>query len=80
MVKYEDLLKELHVKPVHYNQICEEQCPQKKTCARIRGVINLIDQIITKMSVKFKIFQGFEQIVVGSLKEQSKIGGIGIVS
>ena len=80
MVKYEDLLKELHVKPVHYNQTCEEQCPQKKTCARIRGVINLIDQIMTKMSVKFKIFQGFEQIVVGSLKEQSKIGGIGIVS
>ena len=80
MVKYEDLLKELHVKPVHYNQTCEEQCPQKKTCARIRGVINLIDQIITKMSVKFKIFRGFEQIVVGSLKEQSKIGGIGIVS
>ena len=79
-VKYEELLKELHVKPVHYiDEECEDQCPQKKTCARIREVTKLLDQIMKKMAEKFKIFEGSQQIVVGSLKEQSKIGGIGMV-
>ena len=84
LVKYEELLKELHVKTVHYKEeeikICKDECPQKKICARIRDVISLLDQIMKKMTEKFPIFEGFQQIVVGSLKEQSKIGGIGLVS
>ena len=83
LVKYETLLKELHVPPVHYKEedekTCEDQCPQKKTCGRIREVIKLLDQIMDKMSQKFPIFKDSQQIVVGSLKEQTKIGGIGMV-
>ena len=84
LVKYEELLKELHVKPVHYKpeevKTCEDQCPQQNCCACIRDVINLLDQIMEKMSEKFPIFKDVKIIVVGSLKEQTKIGGLGIIS
>ena len=79
LVTYQTLLDELHVGPVHYKKEevkdCNDLCPQK-TCGQIRAVINLLDQIMNKIAEKFPIFNGFQQIVVGSLKEQTKIGKI----
>ena len=45
-------------------------------CGRVRDVIELLKQILILMSDKFPIFKGVSTIVVGSLKEQTKIGDI----
>ena len=45
-------------------------------CGRVRDVIELLKQILNLMSAKFPIFKGVSTIVVGSLKEQTKIGDI----
>ena len=45
-------------------------------CRRIRDVIQLLKQILKIMSEEFPIFKDVSTIVVGSLKEQTKIGDI----
>ena len=75
-IDFQTLLKSLHVPIVHYEKNCHEECPQKITCTRIRDVVGLLKQILNKMSETVPIFRYVSTIVVGSLKEQTKIGDI----
>ena len=75
-IDFKTLLAKLHVPIVHYHEDCEEDCGQKMVCGRVRDVIELLKQILNLMSDKFPIFKGVSTIVVGSLKEQTKIGEI----
>ena len=80
VVSFETLLEDLHVPPVHFKEEdigpCIAHCHQKIICKRIREVKKLLDQILTKMSRRFKIFEDVSVIIVGSLKEGTKIGDI----
>ena len=78
LIPFENILEALHVQPVHYktNQTCSKSCNQKMICQRIKDVNGLIDQMMIKLSQKFSIFEGSTPIVVGSLKEGTKIGKI----
>ena len=82
LLKYETLIKRLHSQVVHYDgkhleeNKCPDDCSQKSTCKRIRDVLYLLDQIVKKMSVAYPIFKNVISIVVGSIKEQTKIGKI----
>ena len=80
MINYETILENLHVPPVHYNRediaSCDEKCPQKSICSRVRDVTGLLEQILRKMSEEFPIFKDVATIVVGSLKEGTKLGGV----
>ena len=80
LINYETLLENLHVPPVHYNrediESCDEKCSQKSICRRVRDVTGLLEQILTKMSEVFPIFKDVATIVVGSLKEGTKLGGV----
>ena len=75
-ISFGTLLTKLHVPAVLYNEDCNEECEQKMICGRVREVIELLKQILNLMSDKFPIFKGVSTIVVGSLKEQTKIGDI----
>ena len=79
-IAFQTLLDNLHVPTVHYKREdiieCEDKCLQSTTCKRIRDVTNLIDQILNRMSEEFPIFKDVATIVVGSLKEGTKVGGI----
>ena len=75
-ISFGTLLAKFHVPAVHYNEDCDEDCEQKMVCGRVRDVIELLKQILNLMSAKFLIFKGVSTIVVGSLKEQTKIGEI----
>ena len=82
LIGFETLIKHLHAQIVHYNgehykeNKCPDDCSQKTDCRRIRDVLFLLDQIVKKMSIEFPIFKDVISIVVGSLKEQTKIGKI----
>ena len=71
-IDFHTLLERLHVPSVHYNGTCNEECTQKIVCGRIRDVIQLLNQILSKMSEQFPIFKDVSTILVGSLKEQTK--------
>ena len=79
-IAFKTLLDNLHVPTVHYKRgdiiECEDKCLQSTTCKRIRDVTDLIDQILNRMSEEFPIFKDVATIVVGSLKEGTKVGGI----
>ena len=49
---------------------------QNQTCERIRNVISLVKQILKEMSKQLPIFKNAQVVVVGSLKEQAKIGNV----
>ena len=80
IINYETILENLHVPPVHHNrediESCNEKCPQKSICSRVRDVTELLGQILSKMSEEFPIFKDVATIVVGSLKEGTKLGGV----
>ena len=80
IINYDTILENLHVPPVHYNrediESCDEKCPQKSICSRVRDVTELLGQILSKMSEEFPIFKDVATIVVGSLKEGTKLGGV----
>ena len=82
LIGFETLIKHLHAQIVHYKgkhleeNKCPDNCSQKTDCRRIRDVLFLLDQIVKKMSDEFPIFKDVISIVVGSLKEQTKIGKI----
>ena len=78
LIPFDTILEALRVPPVHYkrDQHCDNDCKQKVTCQRIREVNGLIDQMMEILSEKFPIFKDFSTIVVGSLKEVTKIGQI----
>ena len=80
IINYDTILENLHVPPIHYNiediESCDEKCPQTSICSRVRDVTELLGQILSKMSEEFPIFKDVATIVVGSLKEGTKLGGV----
>ena len=82
LIKYEELIEHFHAKPAHFNEEhsnmeeCPDSCDQKMVCERIRDVQKLIDQILMKMSERFPIYKDVRSIIVGSVKERTKVGKI----
>ena len=85
LIKYEELIKHLHAPPIHYrgsNLVsdaplkCPDDCVQKMICGRVRDAISLVDQIMLKMSLLYPIFKNVTSLVVGSVKERTKVGKI----
>ena len=72
---YSDLLEELHVKEVHYStQPCPKSCKQKESCKCFREVLVFLKYLMKEVSKKYSIFSNTEIVLVGSLKESTKIG------
>ena len=82
LIKYETLIKKFHAQVVHYDgqhledNKCPDECRQKVTCGRVRDVLYLLDEIVRKMSEEFPIYCNVIKVVVGSLKEHTKVGTI----
>ena len=73
LINYKDLIKKLWVPTVHYQENCPDDCGQKEKCHCIREVLTLLKHLMEKISQKFSIFSGTDVILVGSLKENTKI-------
>ena len=74
---YEKLLEKLHVKDVHYKESCTWHCPQKEKCQAVRDSVELIKFLLNKISKDYDpIFKNTEVVIVGSLKERTKINEV----
>ena len=78
LLTFEALLDHLHVQTVHYKkeEECPEECKQKQICGRIQDVLSLVRQVLDEMSNELPILKNVQIVVVGSLKEQTKIGKV----
>ena len=72
-----DLLNDLKALQVHYSKKYENGCPndckQKRKCLRIRQTVKIVLGIMKVISKKHGIFEDPELIVVGSMKEGTKV-------
>ena len=76
-IKFNELLRELKAPEVHYqNDRSKKDCVQKQKCKRIRQTKRLVKDILNEMSKSYPIFKDPEVIIVGSMKEKTKIGEI----
>ena len=77
LIKYTKLVNSLHVPVVHHTEEkCPNECSQQPICGRIRDVIQLLKQVLKKMGEEFPIFRNVTTLVVGSLKENTKVGRV----
>ena len=77
VLTYDRLLEKLHVKEVHYKENCTKVCLQREKCQAVRESVELIKFLLNKMSEDHDpIFRNTEVVIVGSLKEQSKINDV----
>ena len=86
IVKMVDIVEKMLADPVHYNldyekyslieEDCPLNCPQPRVCLRIRQTLQLIKDILKKIGERYPVFQEPKLIIVGSLKEGTKIGFI----
>ena len=82
LIRYDQLLENLHAKHVHLSgkhfefEVCPYHCTQKLVCARIRDIKHLIGQILEKVGNEVPIFQNLESLLVGSIREHSRIGEV----
>ena len=77
LVTFDTLIKTLQVDTIHYNlSACPLACKQSATCLRIREVVQLLNEVMKQMSEEHPIFKDVQIIVVGSLKEGTKIGKV----
>ena len=76
VINYKDLINKLWVPTVHYQEECPDDCGQKTNCLCIREVLTLLGHLMKEISKKFSIFSGTEVIIVGSLKENTKISNL----
>ena len=56
-VRYEDLLRALHVPPVHAKEGCPGDCRQKEDCDRLRQVYFLVRILVAKMGEINPVFR-----------------------
>ena len=75
-LSFDKLLQSLLLKKVHYDQECPKKCRQSSTCNRVRDVFELLDFVLGKIAKKFPIFKDVIVQMIGSLKEQTRIGAI----
>ena len=73
MIKYQELIDKMWVPTVHYEEDCPDVCSQKIRCLCIREVLILLRHLMKEISKQFSIFSGAEVVIVGSLKESTKI-------
>ena len=84
IVKINDIVEKMKVPNVHYNteeknyslekEDCPSDCQQQRICLRIRQTQQLIQDLVNKIGEKYPIFKNPTLIIVGSLKEGTKIG------
>ena len=75
-INFEDILHEMKAPEVHYHLDCPQKCIQKQKCKRIRQTKQLVRDLLKEMSKKFPVFEEPEVIIVGSMKEKTKVGEI----
>ena len=75
-VTFQQLLDDLLLKDVHYQQDCPKKCKQKKTCQRTRDIFTLLNFVLGEISKRFSIFKDVIIQMIGSLKERTRIGAI----
>ena len=78
------IVGKMKVPNVHYNteektysleiEDCPSDCQQQRICLRIRQTQQLIQDLVNKIGEKYPIFKNPTLIIVGSLKEGTKIG------
>ena len=56
-VRYEDLLRALHVPPVHAEEECPGDCRQMEDCDRLRQVYFLVRLLVAKMGESSSVFK-----------------------
>ena len=79
-IPLDELLQEMKAPTVHYEDdskksftSCPENCIQKRKCLRVRQTGKLVKAVVARMP---EIFQNASLIVVGSMKEDTKVGDI----
>ena len=82
-VPLQEILHELKAPTVHYqddsrnsSDECPSDCPQNRKCLRVRQTQQLVKAILKEMAKKFEIFEDPSLIVVGSMKEDTKVGEV----
>ena len=73
ILSFKLLLKRMHVKKLHYDQDCPSDCEQWENCQAVREIIILIKYMLDEIAKYFPIFKNTAVVVVGSLKENTKI-------
>ena len=73
ILSFKLLLKRMHVKKNHYDQDCPSDCEQWENCQAVREIIKLIEYMLEEIAKYFPIFKNTAVVVVGSLKENTKI-------
>ena len=86
VVQINEIVKSMMAPTVHYNtekdtySLVEEECPmdckQPRVCLRIRQTQQLIKDLLNKIAETYPVFKDCQLIMVGSLKEGTKIGFI----
>ena len=74
-VLYEDLLRALHVPPVHAEEECPEDCRQKEDCNKLRQVYYLVRLLVDKMGKSNPVFRlgpNRHPVIIGSMKEHTR--------
>ena len=75
-VRYEDLLRALHVPPVHAEEECPGDCRQKEDCDRLRQVYFLVRLLVAKMgeiNPVFRLGANRHPLIIGSMKEHTRV-------
>merc|ERR1711971_285176 len=74
-VRYEDLLRALHIPPVHAEKECPGDCRQREDCDRLRQVYFLVRLLVAKMGEINPIFRlgaNRHPSIIGSMKEHTR--------
>ena len=75
-VRYEDLLRALHVPPVHAEEECPGDCRQKEDCDRLRQVYFLVRLLVAKMgeiNPVFRLGANRHPSIIGSMREHTRV-------
>merc|ERR1711971_1023971 len=74
-VRYEDLLRALHIPPVHAEKECPGDCRQREDCDRLRQVYFLVRLLVAKMgeiNPVFRLGANRHPSIIGSMKEHTR--------
>ena len=79
-VSFTNLLSKFKIPEVHYNidSNCPSNCEQTEDCSIIRGAHRIAHKIVKRIGSMYKIFSFLQEpILVGSLKENSRVFFLG---
>ena len=75
-VRYDDLLRALHVPPVHAEEECPRDCRQKEDCDRLRQVYFMVRLLVARMgdiNPLFRLGPNRHPSIIGSMKEHTHV-------